>query len=305
MTKLICTSCNRTFDNIRGLHVHSYIHMGPPISKEELNDLYHLRGMNPVCIGNKLGYTNSTILEWLDKYQIRRRSRAESNALSHIDKSKWAYNGESYYPIPSIALYYFIGAMLGDGGIVCYQKPMGMRYGLQFRVVDKILADTFSDSVQQIGLRPTRYVDLKQPKRNPNWRIVYCVFANSMIFVNWYRSLKLNELKVAIWDREEFIRPFLRGFYEAEGSLYKNNSFHTISITNTNKDLLILYQELLEHLGYHPKLYKDTPRLNCKECFSLKLFRKVEVLNFVKFTGTTKLGTLKEVMPHVATYTAN
>lgn len=298
MTKITCQICSREFTNPRGLHVHYYdAHNGPPISREELAQLYWTEGLSCIDIASRLGYSNSTIGEWLRKYKIKRRSKEMVRALTHIDKSKWVYDGESYHPNPSPHLYYILGAMLGDGGIVVYKRPLGMRYGLQLRVVDRIFAETFQKNLQEIGLRPYFYIDSKQPKRNPKWSVVYCVFANSMLFVRWYQRLDLTTIKTVLDHNPEFHLPFLRGFYEAEGSLYSNNSTHCIGITNSNEILLLLCKELLESNGFHPTFRKENRRLNrpdyYKDMFILSLSRKAEVLRFVESTGTHKLGSLR------------
>jgi hypothetical protein len=114
---------------------------------------------------------------------------------------------------------------------------------------------------------------------------MYKVVANSKIFYEWYKKLSLQNLKKSLNTKEKTIG-FLKGFYEAEGSISKSRNVVTISISNTDLKLLKVVKILLEQLDLYFHLngpYKNS-RLggyNAKLIYRVLTSSKGNVFNFL------------------------
>ncbi len=69
-----------------------------------------------------------------------------------------------------------------------------------------------------------------------------------------------------IWQEEKYITAFLRGLFEAEGSLsiHKPTCTYNFQFANTNKSLLEATEKGLRMLGYNPEVRKKSVRLRKK-----------------------------------------
>jgi intein-encoded DNA endonuclease-like protein len=138
------------------------------------------------------------------------------------------------YSIPNLEkikdVSFILGSLKGDG------STRKKDWRLSLRVNDKEFADSFSRSINNIGLGSTQ---CKVGKR-------YCVETYSRYFYEWYHSQTINQIK-KYTDSINFIR----GFYDAEGSLIiNNNGYPRIQITNYSFKLIKLICEMLKSLDF-------------------------------------------------------
>ncbi len=150
---------------------------------------------------------------------------------------------------PSSELAYIVGALLGDGYII-KQKKKG-DYCVVLVNTNRIFVQNVAEALRKIGLNP--FIVAFNPKKYGNRygkKKQYILRAYSKIFVEWFENLTIEKLKKLLIENNIFI-PFIRGFYEAEGSLKKRGD---ISISNTNKQLLELITLLLKKIGINTKV---------------------------------------------------
>jgi intein-encoded DNA endonuclease-like protein len=142
-------------------------------------------------------------------------------------------------------LYYIVGLLKGDG---CVYKN-GRSYRICFDNTNKNLSRNIFRALKEIGLNPTLYE--VRPSNGINKLKQYRVVANSKLFYNWYKGLSAKKLREFL-DTKEKIVSFIRGFYEAEGGIYKSkNGTISVAMYNTDLELLKLIKSLLEKLGLH------------------------------------------------------
>jgi intein-encoded DNA endonuclease-like protein len=195
----------------------------------------------------------------------------------------WFYEG--YHPLgatnrfeakASPELAYVIGATLGDGYV--FQDAKGHRYNVVLRVKDRDFAEAFSVSIAKLLGKQRPY---KVQVVHDVYGTFYRVEVGSFELYQ-FLSKPLRELAPYIYAYPSY---FLRGLYDAEGSIYNNGRGNwVIRLSNTRRDIIILAKALLERIGFHPIL-KYYP--NHFGEYALSLHRQEEVKGFLKNIGFT------------------
>jgi len=108
--------------------------------------------------------------------------------------------------------------------------------------------------LRKLGLNPSIYLDRKS-KYNKRWNDLYAVRVFSRKFIEFVESLTITKIRKMIKGREI---DFLRGFYEAEGSLSYNKRIKQlhIRITNTNYEYMELIRDILRMVGFNVNIRK-------------------------------------------------
>ena len=131
----------------------------------------------------------------------------------------------------------------------------------------------FEKNLKAIGLNPkTRYSE----KWN-RWDTRAC----SRLFAKWYKNLKIEDFRRILATRE-MKQEFIRGFYESEGTKYRidKNGFR-LGFSNTNRETMMLVQEILRDLGYNFNLGFEHSA-NRKDIFVLRNAKRSEVCRFIE-----------------------
>ena len=180
----------------------------------------------------KLGRTRESIEQKARKIGLYRRMNREPDLSMNED------------------LAYVLGVLKGDGCVGKY-KRRGRRnsydYMIQLNTADETFALSFARALQRIGIKS--HIDKNR------W---FHVEARSRKFVEWYRSLFIDDIERLLDNDRNAIRGFIRGFYESEGIAYVRNkrmkkAAYTetdIHMYNTDLSLVLLVQRLLLKLGF-------------------------------------------------------
>lgn len=174
-------------------------------------------------------------------------------------------------------LAYILGVLKGDGCVCKYRHNNIEKYRVALNVTDKNFALCFYKSLRKIGLNPSSCETM--PSNGIGKKRQYIVHAYSKILGMWYKKLTLEKLK-KILDNENHIVFFLKGFYEAEGSLYlnkKNNKNMCIRIFNSDESLLSFVKYLTDKIGFSFNFYG--PYSNHFSTFANERSRKMYNLN--------------------------
>lgn len=147
---------------------------------------------------------------------------------------------------PSEDLFYVCGVIYGDGWIrnekhhQCKNSRM-CQIGLD--VADKDFALAFSRSCKKIGLNPSVW---KQNKEGWTQGYAWRVLSTSMIFVDWFESIKYD----FFLDADEKLQiPFIRGVFDSDGS-----STSRPNITAKKEDFILFMKEIIENIGFSVNL---------------------------------------------------
>jgi intein-encoded DNA endonuclease-like protein len=188
----------------------------------------------------------------------------------------WFYEG--YHPlgatnrfevVASPELAYVIGAVLGDG-YVHYKS--GQEYEAVLCVKDREFAETFSKSVTKILRKQKPY---KVQRVNGRY---YRVEAHSFELYQ-FLTKPIEELKPYV---EAYPNHFLRGLYDAEGSVSVDQHGYRIRLSNTNPNIIQLAKEMLErmgfkvHVSYNPEHYGE---------YTLNITGKEQIRRFAREIG--------------------
>ena len=140
----------------------------------------------------------------------------------------------------------FIGILLGDGHISHFQImiTLGTKEAPYAWHVRKLLQEL-------LGGTP-RIAKLASGHRT--------VYLGSTLATRWLRQEGLVQNKVAsqvdvppwIFERQEYMKAFVRGFFDSDGSVYSLRYGIQLSFTNRSSPLLHALHKMLAELGYRP-----------------------------------------------------
>jgi DNA-binding transcriptional regulator WhiA len=140
----------------------------------------------------------------------------------------------------------FFGIMLGDGHVSQSQVivTLGTKEYSYAKYVSLLMEKNFQ-TTPRIGIRRSGYKD---------------VYISSVELSKWLQKegLVCNKVKsqvgVPSWvfQRNELMQSFLRGFFDTDGSVYRLTYGVQISLTNKSLPLLLALQKMLNTLQYKP-----------------------------------------------------
>jgi intein-encoded DNA endonuclease-like protein len=149
---------------------------------------------------------------------------------------------------PSKSLWYIIGVLFGDGYVYTYkhhQCKNSTFNRLELNVKDRDFANKFMRCCKDIGLHPFLTTKKSVTTRQG---FLWKVYANSKTFVDWFRKMKSEDI---LNLPDELKVPFISGFFDSEGNVYKGNA----KMTNTDLEKIALIRSLLTSIGYKTSLY--------------------------------------------------
>jgi intein-encoded DNA endonuclease-like protein len=175
---------------------------------------------------------------------------------------------------PSPALAYVLGVIKGDGSAYLY-KGWGR---ITLETTTPEFNKSFEEALREIGLNPRTY---RIVKKQPNRKMTFMTVATSTAFVEWYKSLTVDDLR-RILSTSDLKRAFIRGFYESEGNISSPaRNCWRVSLFNTNFELLCFVKELLASLGIEQiHIRTNSSFRRSTPCFSLDFARRKSVQAF-------------------------
>ena len=206
--------------------------------REELYELYVRQNKTIGEIAEVLHLSESSVFKRLGRLKIPSSPQNKAGYLRSIK--------EISIPPYSEQLAEFFGIMLGDGHISHFQTivTLGTKEIEYVYYVENLMEDLFRVPAT-IGIRADGYRD---------------VYIGSVRLTSWLKEQGLVQNKVArqvgvphwIYEHEEYIRGFLRGFFDTDGSFYLLRFGRQISLTNHSVPLLHALREMLLRLEYRP-----------------------------------------------------
>ena len=228
--------------------------------RKQLTKLYVHKNRTINEIGNILRISPKTIYDRLLRLDvpINRTGKTRAN-----NKRPDAHIPSSYSP----ALAEFFGIMLGDGSLSHFQVivTLGTKE-LKYAHYVSILITKIFKITPKIGVRKAGYRDV----------YIGCVDITNWLFDEGLVSNKVRaQVDVPKWIflKPAYMRRFVRGFFDTDGSIYKIRFGVQIALINRSYPLLISLQRILKRLGY------VTSRISSNKVY---ITRKEDVKRFFK-----------------------
>lgn len=209
------------------------------IFKNELTKLYVKENFSIKEIALELNLAQSTVFDRLVRLKIKTKPHLKSGYL----------NKRSDIFIPhkhSGELAEFIGIMLGDGHISHFQVlvTLGSKEENYVNYIVGLINKIFKVK-PKVSIKKNGYRD---------------VYLGSVELTSWLEKQGLKSHKVKnqvgvpkwIFDDNVFLKSYLRGFFDTDGSVYKLRHGIQISFTNYSKNLLNFTRTALKKLNYSP-----------------------------------------------------
>lgn len=204
--------------------------------KKQLQKLYIVENKTIGEIAIQLKIVETSVFDRLRRLNIKT-----------IPEKKLKYRNrrnDVQLPKRSAKLAEFLGIMLGDGHVAHYQTfvTLGTKELPYVRYVQKLMQTLFE-------VKAT--VSLKKSGHRE-------VYIGSTLITKWLKKQGLVSNKVAaqvgapkwIMTKKDYMRSFVRGFFDTDGSVYNLRYGVQISITNKSATLLSALQDMLRRLGY-------------------------------------------------------
>lgn len=233
------------------------------LSKDFLIDEYIEKNNSLRDISDKIDCSYATILNYLKRYNIPRRSTSEAVKLGKKKHGSYYIHTDLS---PSTNLAYVLGVIEGDGTVRNGQVYLD--------VISEKFAKAMFNSMKSIGFN----VVWNKRKRNLPQHDIYEVFGNSKNFYDWFNSMNYNDIYDFISQDKSMVCAWIRGFYDSEGNIEPSGR---VRIVNTDAKLLKLLSRFLnfidiEHKFLGPykrdKTRKDMYRIDIPAKFKNKLF---------------------------------
>lgn len=231
--------------------------------KKELFRLYVEQNKTIKETGKIQGISEQTVYSRLKRLGIK--------TIPHL-KEGYTNKRKLGNVIYSEGLAEFIGIMWGDGHIS--KEQVFIYLGTKER--------KYADRIQLL-FRNIFGEDLRLFMREGKYIILYIGFVELIVFL---KKMGLVEDKVKyqvgvpswILNKEKFMRGFIRGFFDTDGSIYKLRWGNQISFTNKSFNLLEGTHVILKKLGFSPSKISG---------FSVYLTRRQDLLKFYKEIGSS------------------
>ena len=222
------------------------------ITYEELEQLYWQEKKSITKIAKELNHSVETIHRQMVKFEIPRRSKSEAlKMIGHHPQIRFIEINTN----PSNNLAYVLGVIKGDG---CAHTIKGHQSGkVELKQIRVEFAKSFEIALKSIGFNSKTFTERSHVKSG----IIYNTYGHSFKFVQWYTQLLFEDIEKLIGDNPEFIKAFIKGFFESEGTNSikprkdSNAIKWQIGIAGRNKELYELVEKLLIKLGFTFKKY--------------------------------------------------
>ena len=207
--------------------------------REELYELYIVQNKTIVEIAGILNiHSFQTVYDRIQRLQIptcRDKKERYNNRRNDIR-----------LPMHSCELAELLGILLGDGSITHFQIwiTLGTKEMAYAKYALLLMQKVF-------GGKPKMFIRRSGHKS---------VYLGSTLATKWLfkeglvRNKVLAQVDVPQWifEKDDYMKSFLRGFFDTDGSVYKLRYGVQISLTNYSSPLLHSLQKMLQVLGYYP-----------------------------------------------------
>ena len=234
--------------------------------RSELLQLYAYQNLSLSEVASLLGLAPQTIFKRLKRLNI---PTVPDRKIRYLNK-------RHDYLIPrkkTPGLAEFMGIMIGDGHISHFQIVISL--GNKEKEYAYYIVELFNnifDARPKIAARSSGYLD---------------VYFGSVDLVKWFREQGLVSNKVKsqvcvpawIMSRRDFMKRFIKGFFDTDGSIYRLKYGRQIAFRNESAPILQALQVMLRKLEYKPSVISSGKVYLTRKEDIQKFFREVSPAN--------------------------
>ncbi|MEK7579637.1 MAG: LAGLIDADG family homing endonuclease [Patescibacteria group bacterium] len=245
--------------------------------RKVLEDLYIKKNLTIFEVGKTLGIKYQTVYDRLKRLDIKTIPYLKEN---YTNKRKLNTNGYS------IELAEFIGIMCGDGHVS--DEQVFVFLGTK--------PNEYGDYVKEL-FKKIFWYELKEMAKDSKYLTLYLGF-RELVKLLMSMGLVKNKVKEQmgapkwIFENENFMKAFIRGFLDTDGSVYKLRWGTQISFCNRSVPLLKDTRRMLKLLGFNPSKISDQ---------NLYLTRKADLKKFLIEIGSSNPKKLNRLQKWVGT----
>jgi len=221
------------------------------IDKKTLEQKYLHEKKSIIKTARELGIPFSRVYYAMNKYGILRRSHSEA---SKIAGNKPPIRFIEADTSPSKDLAYILGVLKGDG--CAHIRKSGQSGVVQLTQIRREFANSFETALRNIGLNSHTFLRKDQFVKQG---VIYVTYANSFKFALWYKQLSFEDIHKILDGDPEFIKAFIRGFFESEGTNSISKRLDRfkwqIGIAGREGELYNFVEKLLHKMGFNFKRY--------------------------------------------------
>lgn len=227
-----------------------------------MRELYSVRNLSISEVAGVLGISDATVYDRLLRLNIKPEPVRKRGYLNKKEIKLPRYSGR---------LAEFVGIMLGDGHISNTQIiiSLGTKESGYVDHVKRLFSRIFNKQAS-VSIRKKGYRD---------------VYFGSVDVVRFFRGMGLVENKVLsqvgvprwVDKASQYWRPFLRGLFDTDGSIYKIRFGYQISFRNRSHRLLQKVRTMLIRMNFSPSRESSD---------SIYLTRKEDIKRFYREIGS-------------------
>jgi len=231
------------------------------LTRDFLISEYVIKKKSSIDIAREVGCCKKTVLDYMERYGIPRRSSGYSKHLKMTN----------HFPLTREAINYIDGLLLGDGHIL-QKTQYSARYDQQFSARFRLWAEKVRDDLARFGIE-SRLIEYnakatiiaKTGQRLPPFRgiLLYTRYYPEFVFFRrrWYP----NRVKSVPRDIE-FTPQVLANWYMGDGDYDRNTKRVTLNVNSFSLDDVNFLIKKLRKMGFkaknHPKTNQDNqPRI--------------------------------------------
>ncbi len=254
----------------------------PNIAKEIKN--MYINGESGHTIARKFDIHYSTVYDCLKRNDVKVRSIKDAGVLASSKGRIFKHKILPSHVKMTTEKSYILGVICGDGYVHCTKNKS---YQTSLQAIDKDFVLEFANSLKRVyGLEiPINKVKISTPNWNDKWQARVCC---KEIFndILKHGSLKMNTWripKIILNSSKEVKCGFLRGFFDSEAHV--DSTYRKITAVSINEIGLKEVKKLLSSLSIDSNLRKTKKYGNRKDCFSLTISGRNNLLNYCNGIG--------------------
>lgn len=214
------------------------------LSDKEIIRIYHdeyLKGVSAYQLEEKYNLYKSYLYRCFKRLELPLRSNA-------INSKKYIFDERYFEEIDSANKAYWLGFIYADGYILSKRKQSNRVLGISLNIKDKKHLEKFNDCLRS-NVEIKTYVESSGFGKGSQYcRVLYA----SQKLTDDLMKHGVYEHKSCILSKpdipEEYIKDFIRGYFDGDGSIWKQDkgTQFNISIVGTDELLIFIQNHLLE-----------------------------------------------------------